>query len=186
MHVPNPVPPTWLPLRVVARYDASTRELLTGWKENGRRDVAMPLSGALALSMRSALDSSGVAGSRRCGVVPIPASKAARRRRGEDVWTRVVRMAIATLAGEGRDLVLEPVLHLERQPRDQSLLTAAERRANLDGALGCHRVPPLPVIVVDDIVTTGSTLSEATRALLVAGAEVIGAAAIAATSRGRR
>jgi predicted amidophosphoribosyltransferase len=49
------------------------------------------------------------------------------------------------------------------------------------GALGGR-----PVVIVDDLVTTGASLAEAARALRVAGAEVIGAATVAATQRRSR
>jgi orotate phosphoribosyltransferase len=61
-------------------------------------------------------------------------------------------------------------------------LSAAERAANLANRM---RAAPgaagRPVLLVDDIVTTGATLAEASRALRAAGWQVCGAAVIAAT-----
>jgi predicted amidophosphoribosyltransferase len=71
-----------------------------------------------------------------------------------------------------------------RRVQDQAGLTATARAANLDGALRAgmdlrgHRV-----IVVDDVLTTGATLTEAARALRAAGADVLACAVIAATQR---
>ena len=117
-------------------------------------------------------------------IVPIPASSAARRRRGEDAWERVVRQAIEQCDTDA-GLRLVRGLRLTRQPRDQAGLTAAERRANLTGALACVEPPGGRVIIVDDIITTGATLAEAARALSEAGVSAVRAAAIAATSRTR-
>jgi predicted amidophosphoribosyltransferase len=74
---------------------------------------------------------------------------------------------------------------------DQSGLDAAERAANLTGGLRLRRGPtPFGVrpdgpalIVVDDLVTTGASLTEATVRLGEAGYEVLGAATVAATVR---
>jgi predicted amidophosphoribosyltransferase len=82
-------------------------------------------------------------------------------------------------------LTLARSLRLTRQPRDQAGLTAPERKANLVEAFACEAPPEGPVIIVDDIVTTGATLAEAARALRVAGVGEVRAVAIAATSRGR-
>ncbi len=67
---------------------------------------------------------------------------------------------------------------------DQAGLTATDRATNLTGALRArHDLTGTQVIVVDDVITTGSTLTEATRALRAAGADVTATAVIAATPR---
>jgi predicted amidophosphoribosyltransferase len=77
--------------------------------------------------------------------------------------------------------------------RDSAGLSAGERAVNLDGAFGIRRgaeavVKDVPVVLVDDVITTGSTLAEAARVLRSGGAMMVGAATIAATERrsGRR
>lgn len=185
-HAPDPAPVGLPPLHVVADYDGMTRTVLTAWKERGRRDVAVHLAAALAAAVVAAMSASDAPGSTDVWVVPIPASRAARRRRGEDALLRVCRMAVDMLRSDGWRVSLRPILALTRQPRDQSTLTAGDRRANLQGALTCADARAARVVVVDDIVTTGSTLAEAARALRAAGARLEGAAAIAATARGRR
>ena len=63
-------------------------------------------------------------------------------------------------------------------------LTAPERAVNLAGALEVvprARVAERRVVLADDVITTGATLAEAVRALQVTGADVVGAATVAAT-----
>ena len=188
VHHPSPAPPGWIPAHVVADYDGTTRAVMTAWKERGRRDVSVHLAGLLARAIAAAVtvfDAEGERASRaEIAIVPIPASSAAWRRRGEDVWERVVRQAMKQCPTDARLRVVR-ALRLARQPQDQAGLTASERRVNLAGALTCVAAPAGRVIVVDDIITTGATLAEASRALREAGVGSLRTAAIAATSRGR-
>jgi predicted amidophosphoribosyltransferase len=79
-----------------------------------------------------------------------------------------------------------PLLAPTRSVADQAGLDTSGRARNLAGALAARRCADgLRVVVVDDVVTTGATLAEATRALRAAGAEVLGAAVVAATVRRR-
>jgi predicted amidophosphoribosyltransferase len=113
-------------------------------------------------------------------LVPVPSAPHVARRRAGD---HMHRLAVGAARRTGREVVA--ALTLRRAVRDSAGLGAGERRANLRGAFVAAPPPrpAMPVVVVDDIVTTGATLTEAARALLVAGWSVRGAAVIAATPR---
>ena len=186
LHAPTPTPPMWPRTWVIAPYAGSTRAAITAWKERGRRDVAGHLACALTQAIAAASEGGSQPPLSAFSVIPIPSSRASRRHRGEDAWGRVVSMAVDMIRRAGESVELDRVLRLGRQPRDQSALNAVERFVNLDGAMECARQPRhASVVVVDDIVTTGSTLAEATRALRAVGVADVRAAAIAATSRRR-
>lgn len=120
--------------------------------------------------------------------VPAPSSPAARRARGDDPLLRLTLRAAALARRDGLATQARPVLAQRRAVADQAGLTAARRAANLHGALivPAPLVPLVrghPVVICDDVITTGATLAEAARALTVAGAHVVGAALVAATAR---
>lgn len=97
------------------------------------------------------------------GLVPAPTRPASARARGGDPVAQVC-------AATGRPT--HPVLSLEPAARDQSELGAAQRRANLSGRVRCRAVPAGALVVVDDVVTTGSTLHASVATLLSRGADV--------------
>jgi len=186
-------PPVW----VAADYAGATRSAVVAWKDRGRHDLAGPLAAALGAATAAALldpdlgvDLGGDLGPRQGGVllVPVPSGRRAVRRRGEDVVADLARRAAAALRGVGLDVAAAPVLRPARRVRDQAGLGAADRAANLAGAFRTARTARVAgrcCLVVDDVVTTGSTVAEAARVLRSAGASVPAAAAVAATRRRR-
>ena len=83
-----------------------------------------------------------------------------------------------------------PALRHARVVQDSAGLSAAQRSVNLAGAFrlraGAARLlEATPVVIIDDLLTTGATVTEVARTLTAAGAQVYGAATIAATSRRR-
>jgi predicted amidophosphoribosyltransferase len=75
-------------------------------------------------------------------------------------------------------------LEIRKRVSDQSSLTEVERIQNLEGALGVRPdISGKSVIVIDDVITTGSTLREAIRVLEERNLTIIGAATACATQR---
>jgi predicted amidophosphoribosyltransferase len=118
-------------------------------------------------------------------LVPLPSRKKANRRRG---------YKHATLLAEGlrsqlrrtlsTDVVLTDKLHVNRRILDQSNLSREERIANLAGAYswGSRKIysrvigerpiaTPREWILIDDLVTTGTSAKEAVRAMRASGFE---------------
>lgn len=177
----RPPAPGCPPVTAVTEYAGRARAVLVAWKDHGRHDLVRPLGGALATSVAAAL----LAGPGPAVLVPVPSARRAVRARGEDVVKAMARRAALRLAEAGVDVPVAALLRPARRVRDQAGLGATERTANLAGAfVARERVAAgLPCLLVDDVVTTGSTLAEAARALTAAGADVRGAAVVAATRR---
>ena len=108
----------------------------------------------------------------------VPVSKKRRRVRGYDQSELLARVIAKKLS-----LPLVPALqkHAERGPQSQ-LKDAAQRRSNASGAFSVlpgADVSGKTLLLIDDIVTTGSTLSECCRVLKGAGAARVACAAFA-------
>jgi len=89
------------------------------------------------------------------------------------------------LAGELQLKLASGALVCRRMLRRQATLTPAERRENVRGGFGVSRwwnVTGKQVLLVDDVMTTGATAHEASRALLKAGATAVYVATVARSS----
>ncbi|WP_051718099.1 ComF family protein [Streptomyces megasporus] len=166
-------------------YVDEARAVLLAHKERGALGLAAPLGVVLAGVVRAVADAAGsAADGGPLLLVPVPSARRAVAARGHDPVRRTALAAAGALRRAGWSARVPAVLRQRRSVADQAGLTVARRSANLAGALGTSAgagrlLGEGPVVVVDDLVTTGATLAEATRALTGAGGRVIGAAVVA-------
>ncbi|GGL08718.1 ComF family protein [Nocardia jinanensis] len=153
-----------MPCWALSRYRGPARQAVLAAKERNRRDLARPLGLALAAGLAELRDPD-----RPLILVPSPSRSAAARRRGGDPVLRCAWIAARSL----RSCQVLPCLRVWWGVRDSAGLTARERDRNLRGRVN---VVPFPghaanaqVVLVDDVLTTGATVSACARALVAAG-----------------
>jgi predicted amidophosphoribosyltransferase len=156
-------------LRVVSGlpFDGVPARVVRAVKEDGRTGLARALAPALAAAA-AAWTRDGLE------VVAVPTSPGAMRRRGYRVAELLARRA---------GLAPRRLLRVTRRTVDQRDLGREERAENVAHSMRATDAAGRRILVVDDVVTTGATLHEAVRALRAAGADVVGAATVAATPR---
>jgi ComF family protein len=92
-------------------------------------------------------------------LVPVPLHPAKRAARGFDQ-----ALLLAELVSKRWGIPVVPALERTREHPAQATLDAARRRVNVRGAFRCvdpRAVEGRPVLLLDDVVTTGSTMLEA-------------------------
>ncbi|MEO7588921.1 MAG: phosphoribosyltransferase family protein [Arachnia sp.] len=173
--VPHRVHRAGLTVTVVAAndYRPHLEKLVPVFKDDG----ALHLGALLARRLAVAVDVLQPPATVR--LVPVPSLPAAVRRRGHDHCSTLA-------AGASRLLGLRWAPLLRRAPSglDQRILGAAGRQHNVHGAMrarGCDH----PVVLVDDVCTTGASLIEALRALSASGVDVVAAAVLGDADRRR-
>lgn len=162
-----------LPVLALGEHSGPLQRLVLAWKNGGMLHLGAPLARALGPSVARLADEAGVA---EPALVPVPSRLGARLRRGEDHTAELVREIART--GAGRSLLLRstPTTAQEgqgsrqRRTRQIRLTGRAARRAGRE---------QIAVVIVDDVVTTGSTLRGMHEALTGAGMSVLGAAVVA-------
>lgn len=161
----------------VAQYQDEVRAVLLAYKEDGGREAGKVLTEALLQARR------GISNYSVCTFVPIPSNPKSVRRRGRDFMLDLCNQ----VAIQSGDKVLS-IIKVNRDVQDQSKLSEKERSQNLVGAFDCapknlKLLAKFPIILVDDLLTTGATLREAQRALRQRGVIPIGAITAAHTAR---
>ncbi len=178
-----------LPVSAAGVYGGGLRRLLLAYKERGRADLVEVLAPLQARAVLGVLVGHVPPGRvHEVVLVPIPSRPRSRRARGADIGLALAHAASRRLRARGWPVRVARQLRHRRASADQVGLGRADRARNLRGSLVAR--PPSsrtgPVVLVDDILTTGATLREAARAARRAGCDVAGGAVLAATGRAGR
>ena len=166
------IPRDLVQLEWCSPFTGPVRAALHALKYDGVRGLAGPLGTAMA-------DRWGAAGRGGDRLVPVPAHGDRVRDRGYDQTT-----LLAAVVGRALDLPVVPAVVRTRATRAQHALGRAERATNVGHRFAVDEAFQQPVaghwpILVDDVVTTGATLSACARALLDAGAIAVSALTVA-------
>ncbi|MCT1441926.1 ComF family protein [Corynebacterium glucuronolyticum] len=157
------------PVWALGPYSGCRRRTLIHAKERGRRDV-LPLLGAVVGAATRYLQAVGEL-PEELTLVPAPTRPSSARRRGGDPVTAICRTSGVPWLS---------CVHHGSGVRDSVGLDPHERHRNLVGKVVVEAVPAGPILLVDDIVTTGSTIEATALALTARGGTVVGALTLAA------
>jgi ComF family protein len=162
-------------------YESGLRELIHLLKYGGVRPAANVLGRMLADAiavLEPDLQADTVV------VVPVPLHRTKLRQRGFNQAELIARAAVKVSPAWDRLRLCAGVLERKRETTSQIGLTTYQRRENLRGAFGVAQpelVKGREVLVVDDVYTTGATVSECARVLRRAGATKVWVATVART-----
>ncbi|MEQ8557909.1 MAG: ComF family protein [Henriciella sp.] len=152
-------PPAWHAARAAVEYDEASRKAVLDLKRAGRRDGLPVFAAWMALAGADLLADADL-------IVPVPLHyrRLASRGFNQSGW-------LATALSKRTELPACNDALVRRKPTpSQGGLTARERRKNVRGAFAIRpsraaRIEGAHVVLIDDVYTTGATLSACTRAL---------------------
>ena len=167
--------PLYARARAALRYDEASRTLVLAFKHGDKLQLAPALGRFMRRAGTDLLATCDI-------IVPVPLH-----------WTRLfarrynqAAVLAHALAGSGGPPVVADLLERHRATPSQGRSGHAERRRNVRGAFGLKRrrsAAGRRVLLIDDVLTTGATVSECARTLLDAGAISVDVLTLARTVR---
>ncbi|SFL05866.1 Predicted amidophosphoribosyltransferases [Shimia haliotis] len=172
------VPRPWVKGAAALSYEGVARKLVLALKHGDRQDIALPCSKWMASAGRELWEAEAI-------VVPVPLH-----------WSRLLKRrynqagVLAKRVARHLDLAFCPDALLRPRVRGTTAgLTTEERFDKMSGAIEPHpkrgqRLAGRRTIVVDDVMTSGATLTAAAQAALQAGAKDVCVLTLARVAKG--
>jgi ComF family protein len=160
-------------------YEGGLRELIHLLKYEHVRPAAKVLGRMLAEAIE---DLRTFFGDNEIFVVPVPLYVSKHRQRGFNQAELIALAALRLLDGPFR--LRRDILKRRRETQSQIGLSRHQRRENLRGAFVVTKTEDITgrqVLLIDDVMTTGTTVSECARVLRRAGASKVYVATVART-----
>lgn len=150
-------------------YEGVLSEAINHLKFYGIKRLAKPLAGLLCAFDFSGLD----------GIVPVPLSMRRLRERGFNQSLLIARVISRKFHVP---LLMDNLMKIKETP-PQIGLTAKKRLLNLKNAFGVKGdIKGFRILLVDDVMTTGATVTECSKVLIKAGAKEVTVLTLARTS----
>lgn len=145
--------------RSAVAYEGPARRIVTAWKERGLRRLSVTLAGLVDETVPRP---------------PVEAVSSVPGEPGRTLWRgQNAAEALARALARVWELPFVPLLARAGPAPRQAGLTRAARRANVRGRFDATGPAPARVLVVDDVYTTGATVSAAAAELRRAGAQSV-------------
>ena len=170
-----------VPTASVVPYSSEVSSVVLKAKEDGNRAARRLIAEALYMAVEL------ISAENRYQpfvLVPIPSSRQAIRHRGESFLHPILNHVIEIAARHSRNWIWKELLIHKKRVRDQAGLNFRERSQNLKGVFALRKdvLEKRPIILIDDVIATGSTLKNAILALNERKMTVLGAATACASA----
>ena len=146
-----------IPILTMTTKDKTFSKLITSYKDEGVSNLVEPFSKILSVGLKF------FSKHQQVKVVNVPSTTKAILKRGNDPISLMTESA-CLMAGK-RFIYEKRLLVNERERKDQASLNFQQRKLNTENAFKANFAEIKPVIIVDDLITTGTSITQSIFAL---------------------
>jgi ComF family protein len=146
-----------IPILTMTTKDKTFSKLITSYKDEGVSNLVEPFSKILSVGLKF------FSKQQQVKVVNVPSTSKAILKRGFDPISLMTESA-CLMAGR-RFIYEKRLLVNQRERKDQASLNFQQRKLNTENAFKANFAEIKPVIIVDDLITTGTSITQSIFAL---------------------